>query len=468
MPPVFVSGGSQVLAQAEPSLSEAASWLRDYLRTDTTNPPGNEHRGAALLARILRDEGINYRLLVTPEGRTSLYARLPATVETQEQGGASEDASGDASGDALVLMHHIDVVPASDDWDHEPFSGDVVDGYLWGRGAIDVKSLGIAQLAAMVELARSDAPRHRDVVLLAVADEENGGGRGSGWLVEHHPELFEGVGAILNEGGANRFVGGRVLWWGIEVAQKRPLWIRVSASGRGGHAAGLNPFSATHKLVAALGRLLEMPPEYRVTPGVRLYMKAVAPLHGDRLRPLMEDIDSVIGPEGAKKRLMPGMIGLFMDTVQITRLEAGDRINTIVPEAWAEVDIRLLPDIESEVFLQRVKDVLGDDVDVEVLVTSPPALHAPVDSRAYQTLEEVFAREGDVVPAFISGFTDSRYFRARGIPTYGVSPFALTGEELRGIHARNERISIQAFDDGVERMTAILRAYVRPEKDEEN
>jgi acetylornithine deacetylase/succinyl-diaminopimelate desuccinylase-like protein len=217
-------------------LSEPAEWLRGYLRFDTTNPPGGEAAAVAYLARILHRNGIATQTLVAPGGRASLYARL----------------EGRREGDGLLLHHHVDVVAPGPDWTVPPFEGMVRDGALWGRGAIDVKSLGIAHLATLVALRREGIQPERDVAFLAVADEESGGASGTAWLWRHHPELFEGIGAVYCEGGTNRAPRGNVEWWGLEVAQKRPLWLRVTAHGRPGHASGLNPHSAMHKLIGAL------------------------------------------------------------------------------------------------------------------------------------------------------------------------------------------------------------------------
>ncbi len=212
-------------APAPTRLSEAALWLQQYLRIDTTNPPGREQRAAAFLAGILHREGINTRTLVSPQGRTSLWARL---------------AAPGSNGRAILLLHHTDVVPAGPGWTVPPFAGLVRDGRLWGRGAVDDKSLGIAQLAAFVSLKRRKVPLARDVIYLAVADEENGGGQGVGWLMQQHPNLFKGVEGVVGEGGRAQVSGdGRILWWGIEVAQKRPLWLRVTTFGRGGHGSSI-------------------------------------------------------------------------------------------------------------------------------------------------------------------------------------------------------------------------------------
>lgn len=427
---------------AETELSEAATWLRDYVRIDTTNPPGNEHQAAAYLARLLRREGIEFQLLVRPEGRTSLYARLRAR----------EPKAG-----PLVLMHHMDVVPATaEEWQVDPFAGDVRDGALWGRGTVDTKGLGIAHLAAVIDLQRRGVELQRDIVFLAVADEENGGGRGTAWLLDHHGELFEGVDAVFNEGGSNRTVSGKVRWWGIEVAQKRPLWLRVTATGRTGHASGFNLHSANHQLIDALYGLLQRPLQFRVSPPVRTYFHALAPLQNATMAELYAHIDDHVGDSGLTAPV--GSPNSFLDTIQITVLTAGDRINSIPSSAEARIDIRLLPDTDETAFLDDIRRHLGDRVNVEVLLGSPPAPASPTDSNVYRRIAQVFGEQAPVVPAFISGFTDSRYFRLRGIPAYGVWPFALELAELQGIHGFDERISLDRFDAGVELMVELVRA----------
>jgi len=432
---------------AEPAaLSEAAGWLQQYIRLDTSNPPGNEGRSAAFLAGILQREGVPARLLTSPGGRANLYARL------------SSPGSG---GRAVVLLHHMDVVPAGPGWTAEPFAGSLRGGYLWGRGALDDKSLGIAQLAAMIDLKRRRAPLERDVVFLAVADEENGGLEGTAWLLAAHPELFQSVEAVVGEGGKSQLgAGGKLLWWGVEVAQKRPLWLAVSTSGRGGHGSGLNPNSANHQLIQGLARLLAAPARWRVTPPARAYCRALAPLHNEHWRRIFSSIDAVIAPGGPKEFLLPGMANLFVDTVQVTVLRGGERINVIPDSAQARVDIRLLPDTDMAAFLAEVERLLGKEIEVKVLLSAPPAAPSPASGRFYDSLKRILGPEGPVVPALIPGITDSRYFRERGIPAYGISPFKIGGEDSRGIHGPDERIPLAEIDRGVERMRRILRSYV--------
>lgn len=435
-----------IAGKSAPVLSEAAGWLQQYVRIDTSNPPGHEERAADFLAGLLRKEGIPSQVVTSPEGRANLWARL---------------ASPASGGRAVLLLHHMDVVPAGPGWSGPAFGGEVKGGYLFGRGALDDKSLGIVQLAALVDLKRRQVPLARDVIFLAVADEENGGLKGTAWLLAQHPEIFRGVEAVIGEGGRSQTgAGGKLLWWGIEVSQKRPLWLEVSTSGRGGHGAGLNPESASHQLIQGLARLLGAPPRFRVSPPVRDYAHAIAPLQNAYWRHIFGDIDTVITESGPKEFLLPGMANLFLDTVQVTVLRGGERINVIPEAAMARIDIRLLPDTDSAAFLKEVRRLLGPGFNVKVLVTSPPAPPAPSSGRLYHAMERALKREGPVVPTFVAGFTDSRFFRERGIPAYGLSPFLLGPEDTQGIHGTNERIPLRELDRGVVRMRQILSFYV--------
>ncbi len=450
--PLFLAAlllsSSRISPAAAPALSEPASWLQQYLRIDTSNPPGNEGRAAAFLAGLLQREGIPSRIIANPQGRANLVARL---------------SSPKSGGRAILLLHHMDVVPPGPGWTVPPFAGLIKGGILWGRGAIDDKSLGIAQLAAMIDLQRRKVPLARDVVFLAVADEENGGLNGTGWLLANHPEIFQGVEGVIGEGGRSQTgAGGKLLWWGIEVAQKRPLWLEVATSGRGGHGAGLNPESANHQLVQGLARLLGEPPRWRVTPPVRDYSRAIAPLQNERWRRVFSNIDGVIAEGGPKEFLMPGMANLFLDTVQVTVLRGGERINVVPERSSALLDVRLLPDTDSAAFLANVKSRLGKDFEVKVLVTAPPSAPSPASGHLYEAIARVLKPDGPVVPTFIAGFTDSRFFRERGIPAYGLSPFKLSPDDSKGIHGTDERIPLAEIDRGVERMRRILQIYTGP------
>ena len=449
--------------------SPAASLLAAYLAVDTTNPPGNERAGAELLARTLAEAGIESQLLVSPRGRVSLHARLEATTAGTRAG-------------ALLLLHHIDTVPAGPGWRHPAHGGEVHAGELWGRGAIDAKGLGVAHLMAFLELARSPQPRRRAVVFLAVADEEAGGGEGTGWLIESHPELFADAAVVLNEGGVNKAVAGRALFWGIEVDQKRPLWLEVAATGRPGHASAANPESATHRLVAGLARLVAAPRPRRVTPAAAAFVTALARFDPQARGALAEvralgALRGAGGPGGtgdadpagagaAQPLSLPGFESLLTDTLQVTTLAGSERINVVAGEARAGIDVRLLPDTDEKAFVGEVERILGPGFTVNVRLGSkatPPSSSTSADYRALAAALAAPAPGAQpapvpVVPAFIPAFTDSRFFRARGIAAYGLQPFALDGLLLRSIHAPDERIPLTVLDRGVETMTRVLRA----------
>jgi acetylornithine deacetylase/succinyl-diaminopimelate desuccinylase-like protein len=434
---------------------EVVDWLLGYLVIDTSNPPGNESAAAAYLASILHAEGIPTQLLVTPKGRVNLYARLRARAPV---------------GGPLVLLHHMDVVPPGDGWTRRPFAAEIDDGRVWGRGAIDAKSLGISHLAAMVALQRERVALARDVVFLAVADEETGGAEGTQWLWKEHADLLADAAFVLNEGGSNRVAGDRLFWWGIEVAQKRPLWLRVTTQGRGGHGSTYNPASATHQLVVSLAQLFEAPPKMRVTAAAKDYFGALAKFHGNAFEQVFGSGDlATVEREFERMRedgrtgevLMPGMTAFFQDTVQITSLETPtSSINVVPQQASALIDLRLLPDTPVEEVLERLRESMGPNPSIEVLLSSPPTPPSSTETELYSVLERTLGAEAPLVPSFITGTTDSRYFRERGIPAYGFSPFVLSGDEVRGIHGSDESIPLERFKSGLATMKMVVRASV--------
>lgn len=434
------------VARAVPA-EEALRWLREYVQIDTTNPPGNERLAAEYLAGILAAEGIDSRFLVSPGGRTSLYARVSSQ---RSQGGA------------LVLLHHLDVVPASADWRQPPFSGRLVDGQIWGRGALDSKSLGIAQLVALIRAHRNAEALGRDLVLLAVADEEAGGGEGAGWILQQHGELLGEIAGVLNEGGSNRVLGGRLAFWGVEITQKRPLWLRVSVAGRGGHASGFHPDSPMHRLLAGLARLAQRKPELRVNPAARDYLAALARLENAPPEHVYFNLDQVIAEGGEEIPLPPGVMSYLLDSLQVTTLTGGDSINAVASQASATLDIRLLPDTDGDAYLAELRQVLGEDVAVEVLLSAPPTQSSPTSGVVFEGLRQALEVRAPVLPTFMVGTTDSRYFRQRGVPAYGFSPFALPSGKKYGIHGTDEHLPRTAFVRGVETYWRVVQSCAGP------
>jgi len=431
----------------DPVEREAENALVSYLRIDTSNPPGNETAGARFLQQLLVKEGIDAKLVGSDPNRQSVYARLVS--------GSNEKA--------LILLHHIDVVPATaSEWTKPPFAGIRSNGYIWGRGALDIKSLGIAELMAFVELKRRRLPLRRDVIFLAVADEELGGINGCAALLAQHPELFANAGFVLNEGGYNETVVDRVPFWGIEVQAKVPLWLRITMKGPAGHAAvPPDDGGALAKLVRALDAIQRIPTPYRLTPAVaRAFREAGRSRHDERgevLRGIAEPLDVA----RIDRVLSPGYRSLLRDTIAITRITGGSSINVLPTMASADVDIRLLPDEASAPMVAKVKEAARGG-DLQVLLAGEPVPESPSDTELFRVLAAAMskAEEGSIVaPVVGAGTSDSRYFRARGIVAYGIAPFKVNYYDADTIHANDERIRARFFAEGVRLMRGIVTDF---------
>lgn len=433
--------------QADPLAQEAEELLVQYLRINTSNPPGNETEGAKFLQQLLEKEGIPARLVGSNPERQSVYARL--------QSGSDEKA--------LLLLHHIDVIPAAAaEWTKPPFSGVRSGGYIWGRGALDVKSLGIAELMAFINLKRRNARLRRDVVYLATADEELGGLRGCKELLENNPELFHNVGYVLNEGGYNETAVDKVLFWGIEVQQKVPLWLRLTAKGMGGHGASPpDDGGAVAHLIRALNGVLGIETPYRLTPEIARYLREAGrarpagEARGQFLRTIREPLD----PKQVEDVLPSGYRSLLRDTVVVTRVAAGMIVNAVPATAIAELDVRLLPDSNTSDMLARVKEAVGKEAEVEVLLAGERTPPSPSDTDLFRVLSRAMVEDepgSRVAPIIGAGTSDSRFFRARGITAYGIAPFKVNYYDADSVHSTDERIRSRFFAEGVRLVRRIV------------
>jgi acetylornithine deacetylase/succinyl-diaminopimelate desuccinylase-like protein len=340
-------------------------------------------------------------------------------------------------------------------------SGDIVDGYLYGRGALDTKSSGILHLATLVALHRSKLSLNRDVIFMATADEEAGGLYGAGWLVKNRPDLFKGVGYVLNEGGEGRVRGGRSLF-SVEVTQKVPYWLRLTSRGEPGHGSTPRPESAVTTLIAALERLRQHQFEPRIVPAVDAYFKGIAAAAEPKWRARFADIAAAVRTPGVVAEFQrddPTLHTLVRNTCAITRLGGSNKINVVPPEAWAEVDCRLLPDQDPKQFLADLGGVLGADIQVETIIGFTPAVSS-TDTELYRVLEAVCQEHfpgSPVVPSVLGGFTDSHFLRDLGITAYGFVPVVIPFEDEGGLHGNNERLSVENVRRGVTMMREIVR-----------
>lgn len=436
-------------ALAQSIEDEALTWLQDYIRIDTINPPGNESRAVEFIAAILEAEGIPYQTAVSAPGRGNLWARLEGGDEP-----------------ALILLQHTDVVPADPKyWTTDPLSGDIRDGYLWGRGTLDMKGTGMSQLATFVSLKRSSIALNRDLVLVATADEEAGGLFGAGWLIEHHPEIFDGAGLLINEGGNGEQTDEEIIF-SVEVTQKVPVWLRLTAVDTPGHGSMPNATSSVTRIVDALASLRANPFPPRIVPAVDAMFQSLATSSGPEWQDAYGHMANAVTEPGFLEKLQkhsPFLHALTRDTCSMTRFEASNKINVVPPSAWAEIDCRILPDRTSEVFVDELRKLIAHTgVDIEVIMAFTPAVSA-TNTLLYRAIEEVTAERhpgSRVMPSVSTGFTDSHFTRDLGIASYGFDPTIVPEVEFSRIHGNDERISVEAFRRGVSDQLAIITAVV--------
>jgi acetylornithine deacetylase/succinyl-diaminopimelate desuccinylase-like protein len=421
---------------------EAAALLSQYVAINTTNPPGHELETARWLQAALAREGIEAQLFEPKPGKANLYARL----------------RGDGSARPLVLLNHMDVVLASPEyWKVDPFSGIVKDGYLWGRGALDMKGEAIVQLLSVLMLKRAAVPLKRDVIFLATADEEIGGGVGAGWFVEHHPELLQDAEFLLNEGGTIRAdANGHIEYYGVGTTEKSPFWLDVTARGTAGHGSRPTPDNPVHRLVRALSRIAAYQTPLIVTPATERYLRDLSTIEADPARrAALADVRAALRDSTAVRTLTADLTynALLRNTISITGLKASDKTNVIPPIASATLDVRLLPGQDPQAFLADLVRVVSDTA-VVIRPEGPnwPATESSSETELFRAIVAA-ARARDpkvlVTTPPLAGFTDSHYFRRIGIVSYGLSPFPLNQEESRGIHGNDERVSLDDLTFGV-------------------
>ena len=422
--------------------------LQELIRFDTTNPPGNESACIEFVRAQLEEAGCETTVYAKDPARPNLVSRLPG-----------------GSAPPLLLQGHVDVVTTTgQDWTHPPFEARLEDGYIWGRGALDMKG-GVAMLVhAFLRAGREKVTLPGDLVLVVLSDEEAGGDFGARFLAEEHPELFDGMRYALGEfGGASLELGGK-RFYPIQVAEKQICWLKATVRGPGGHGAMINRGGT----VARLGRLLSDLDRKRlpvhVTPVVREFVERIAAelprkealVLRSLLKPRFTDTAlRLLGERGAVLEPM------FRNTVNATIVRGGAKINVVPSTIEVELDGRALPGFGPDELIAEVKALVGDDVELE-LVRHDPGPAAP-DLGLFDTLAGVIREldpEGIPVPLLQIGVTDGRFFSRVGVQTYGFLPMRLPDEFKfeKLIHAADERIPVDALEFGAE---AVWRAIQR-------
>jgi acetylornithine deacetylase/succinyl-diaminopimelate desuccinylase-like protein len=425
---------------------EAGELLSQSVQIDTTNPPGNELAAANFWKQRLAQEGIEAQVFESQPGRGVVYARLKGSGEKK----------------ALILLHHLDVVPAvKADWESDPFAGVIRDGYVYGRGAIDCKGVAAVQFMTLALLKRSGVPLKRDIIFLGTADEEEGGRQGAGWFVENHANLIADAEFLLTEGGGIRVREGKRTY-DVDIAEKAPCWIQLEANGPAGHGSRPLPETAVTRLIRALEKIVQHETRVTVVPAVQTYFTALAakeePAKAEQYRNLEKSLSN---PEFRKEFLSnPTYNALVRNTISPTVLQGSNKTNVIPAHARAQLDCRLLPGEDPRQFVASLEKLVGDpEVQFSILLNFPP-LASEADTELFRAIRSVAERrdpQAPVIPAVLGGFTDSHYFRRKGIVSYGFTGIALTEEDGRRIHGTNERVPLASLREGTQVMFELMQ-----------
>jgi len=419
----------------------AVKWMQEYLQVNTTNPPGNEIRAANFLKKILDDEGIENRVFEYAPGRADVWARLPHTTAQAQR--------------PIILLNHMDVVTSDPShWHVPPFSGAIVNGSMYGRGAQDMKDEGLAQLVVMVMLKREQVPLDRDVIFLAVADEE-AGGSGTDWMIANHRDLLENAEYLINEGGENLLEDARVRYVGVDVAEKTTFWLHIVAHGRPGHGSRPIPDSAPNRLVHALDRVIAYRTPLKVLPVVQEFLTAMAPYEPPERAKEFRNIKQLIQDKNFQEKVEhdESLNYLLRNTISLTMLGGSQQTNVIPPDAWANIDVRLLPGENPQQFLESIRRVVADP-EVTVEPETPEfrvANESPTNTGLFAAIRTVaghYFPGTPVVPRLDSGYTENQRYRPLGIVCYGFTPYTATDEEGSTEHGNDERIRIDELRRG--------------------
>lgn len=434
---------------------ETVRHLQALIRLDTTNPPGNELPAAEYIAGVLRAESVEPLVLESGPGRGNVVARLKGSGEAPP----------------ILLYGHTDVVPAEPaHWTHPPFAADIADGFLWGRGALDMKGTVAQQLMVFMLLKRMGLPLRRDVILAATADEEVDGEAGFGlaWLVRHHPDLLKAEFGLTELGGYNLDFAGKTIY-PIQVAEKGTCWLKVHARGRPGHGSMPHRDNAVVHLARAVDRLATRGLPYHLCDAAAGFLDAVSEAVGGPLGMAIHLLKSPLGAEQALRGplknhdLHPFFAAMLHNTATPTGLAAGYKTNVIPGEAEVTIDGRTLPGFDTAAFLAELKAVMGEELEYEVTMESSP-LETRHDTRLFALMADTLRRhdpQAQVLPYMMSGATDAKYVARLGVPSYGFAPVQMPhGLDFTSLfHAHDERVPVAGLAWGVQVLFEVVKAH---------
>lgn len=424
-----------------------AELLQRLIEFDTTNPPGDEAECMSFIGHLLDEAGIKYDVLAKSKDRPNLVARLP----------------GQGNAPPLLLYGHVDVVTTTNQqWSHPPFAGEIVDGYVWGRGALDMKGGVAMMLAAFLRARAENLALPGDVVLAILSDEEAGGDFGARFLVEEHPELFAGIHYAIGEfGGFSLSIAGK-RFYAIQIAEKQICWLKATVGGPGGHGSMPVRDGAMARLAQLLLQLDTNRMPVHVTAPARMTLEAMASEISGAVGQMFNQLlmpdrtDSVLDLLGEQGRIFDP---LLHNTVCPTILHGSDKINVIPSQVSVELDGRLLPGYTPSDMIGELQSMVGDDVELELIRYDPGP--AEPNMGLFEVLADILREadpEGVPVPLLLNAVTDGRFFSRLGIQTYGFLPMPLPDNFsfAQTIHAADERIPVAAVEFGTNAVYEVL------------
>jgi acetylornithine deacetylase/succinyl-diaminopimelate desuccinylase-like protein len=429
----------------------AVDLMQQYLRVNTSNPPGNEIEAARFFKKIFDQHGIENEIFEYKPGRANIIARL----------------KGNGSKRPIILLSHTDVVTAEPSaWQVDPFSGVIKNGSIWGRGALDMKGEGLFHLMTLILLKQEGASLSRDVIFLGTADEEVND-EGSLWMIANKAHLFKDAEYLLTEGGDNLLEGGSVKIVGVDVAEKAPFWLRLTATGLPGHGSRPVADSASNRLIRAMNRILDWETPVKLLPAVEQFFKDVAPLQPEPWRSQFANVrESLKDPAFAKSLSSQREYNfLLRNTISITMLSGSKQTNVIPNTATCNLDVRLLPGESPEDFLKALTAVIADpSIKIENVNRFKPPNSSPINTELFSLIARKTKEKhpGAVITTkMLSGYTESQLYRQLGITAYGWAPIYTTAEEDEGVHGNNERISVKNVREGTREFYEVVKEISR-------
>jgi acetylornithine deacetylase/succinyl-diaminopimelate desuccinylase-like protein len=441
---------------------KATELLQSLIQIDTSNPPGNEGRVIDLLVWELQSAGITPEVIGASQDRPNLVAKLAAAPENR-------------SAPPLVLSCHVDVVPVANPeaWKYPPFSGELAEGCIWGRGAIDMKGFAVMALTAIIMLQRRKVPINRDVIFVAVSDEESGTELGSQWLVENRPDLLGGPEYVLNEVGGFTVHRNGNRFYPVQVAEKGVAWLRLTAEGNPGHSSMPATDTSLSRISEAVSLISKATLPWHVTESAVNFIEGFTQFESNASKKVSKLMFSNMAGSSILK-LIPdkgqraSIEAILRNTATPTRMNAGNAINMLPHKASVDIDGRLIPGMSAEVLIRELRKVLhdkkGEKYSIEILKESEGVVF-PTDTPLFEAIKDVMGErdpDGVVIPSILPGFTDSMNYAKLGAVCYGFYPLKLdeTINFTSLFHGDNERIPEEGFHWGIQTLIKLLSRFL--------